>query len=183
MKSIIIYSSQTGFTEKYAKWLSEALECDILPLKQAKKLDFQEYDAVIYGGWCCAGSINNLNWILEKIPTLHQANKKLVIFAVGGSPMENPELPTTLNNMSTKIQEKLPANADFEKAYKLVYCPGGFNYDKMNFGSKLMMKMFLSMLKSNKNKSPADEAMIKMISENYDISDKKYLEPILDYLK
>ena len=63
MKSIIIYSSQTGFTEKYAKWLSEALECDILPLKQAKKLDFQEYDAVIYGGWCCAGSINNLNWI------------------------------------------------------------------------------------------------------------------------
>ena len=46
-----------------------------------------------------------------------------------------------------------------------------------------MMKMFLSMLKSNKNKTPADEEMIKMISSNYDITDKKYIQPILDFVK
>jgi hypothetical protein len=39
------------------------------------------------------------------------------------------------------------------------------------------------MLKSKENKTKTDEEMIKMISGNYDISDKKYLEPILDYLK
>lgn len=183
MKSIIVYNSQTGFTEKYAKWLSEALECDSIPLKQAKNLNIQDYDVVIYGGWCMAGNINKINWILEKIPSLYQAQKKLAIFAVGGSPIENPEVQTSLKNISSKIQEKLPSEADFEKAYKLVYCPGGFNYDKMNIGSKLMMKMFISMLKSKENKTKTDEEMIKMISGNYDISDKKYLEPLLDFLK
>ena len=70
-----------------------------------------------------------------------------------------------------------------KSVYKLVYCPGGFNYDKMNFASKLMMKMFLSMLKANKEKTSKDMEMINMISSNYDISHKKYIEPILNFLK
>ena len=39
------------------------------------------------------------------------------------------------------------------------------------------------MLESNQNKTEADQQMIKMISGNYDISDKKYLDPILDFIK
>ena len=97
--------------------------------------------------------------------------------------MENPELEQGMKNISNKIEALIPENLDKEKIYKLVYCPGGFNYDKMNKGSKIMMKMFLSMLKSNKNKTPADEEMIKMISSNYDITDKKYIQPILDFVK
>ncbi|MBE6345155.1 MAG: flavodoxin [Spirochaetaceae bacterium] len=183
MKTIIVYSSQTGFTEKYAKWISEALECDLMPLKKAKKIDLLAYDSVIYGGWFCAGSVNNLKWFLDKIPTLVKNNKKIVIYAVGGSPIENPELSVTLNNIAKSIDEKLPENTLNKSVYKLVYCPGGFNYDKMNFASKLMMKMFLSMLKANKEKTSKDMEMINMISSNYDISHKKYIEPILNFLK
>lgn len=183
MKTIIVYSSQTGFTEKYAKWLGESLDCEAIPVKQAKKLDISQYDTVIYGGWCMAGSVNGLKWILNKIPNLVADNKKFVVFAVGGSPMENPDLEQGMKNIANKIEALIPENLDKEKAYKLVYCPGGFNYDKMNIGSKLMMKMFISMLKSKENKTKTDEEMIKRISGNYDISDKKYLEPILDFVK
>ena len=28
MKSIVIYNSQTGFTKKYAEWISEAAACE-----------------------------------------------------------------------------------------------------------------------------------------------------------
>ena len=35
MKTIIIYSSQTGFTEKYALWMAEELEADIVTLPEA----------------------------------------------------------------------------------------------------------------------------------------------------
>lgn len=45
------------------------------------------------------------------------------------------------------------------------------------------MKLFIKMLKSKKEKTEADLEMIKMISASYDISDKKYIEPILAYLK
>ena len=38
MKTLITYSSQTGFTKKYATWLSEELKADCIPLKEAKKV-------------------------------------------------------------------------------------------------------------------------------------------------
>ena len=43
MKTIVVYSSQTGFTEKYAKWIAEALNCEAIPVKQAKKLDISQF--------------------------------------------------------------------------------------------------------------------------------------------
>ncbi len=63
------------------------------------------------------------------------------------------------------------------------YCPGGFHYEKMSAPSKLMMKMFIKALKSKKDKTEEDEEMIKMISSSYDISDRKYIEPILECLR
>ena len=46
-----------------------------------------------------------------------------------------------------------------------------------------MMKMFLKTLKAKKDKTQQEQTMIKMISSSYDISDKKYIEPILQCLK
>ena len=52
----------------------------------------------------------------------------------------------------------------------------------MSAPSKLAMKMFIKALKAKKGKTEEDEEMIRMISSSYDISDKKYIEPILDCL-
>ena len=41
------------------------------------------------------------------------------------------------------------------------------------------MKMFIKMLEAKKNKTDTEREMIKMISTSYDISDKKYIEPIV----
>ena len=46
-----------------------------------------------------------------------------------------------------------------------------------------MMKIFIQTLKAKKDKTEQEQEMIKMISSSYDISDKKYIEPILEYLK
>ena len=37
MKTIIIYTSQTGFTKRYAQWLSEELAAELITLEDAKK--------------------------------------------------------------------------------------------------------------------------------------------------
>ena len=39
---IVIYNSQTGFTKKYAQWISEALECECVELNEAGKLNFEQ---------------------------------------------------------------------------------------------------------------------------------------------
>ena len=101
-------------------------------------------------------------------------DKKLIVFCVGGSPLDNPDIePALKQNFSETERKKV----------NVFYCPGGFDYEKMSVSSKLMMKMFLNMLKGKKEKTEAEQVMIKMISSSYDISDKKYIKPILQCLE
>ena len=100
--------------------------------------------------------------------------KKLVVFCVGASPIENPEVEPALKKNFTE--------PELEKV-RIFYCPGGMNYEKMPAPSRLMMKMFIKMLKAKKDKTEAEQEMIKIISASYDISDKKYVEPVLECLK
>lgn len=54
MKTLIVYTSQTGFTKRYADWLAEELQADVMTLEEAKKQDTQYFDTadvIIYGGW------------------------------------------------------------------------------------------------------------------------------------
>ena len=44
MKTIVIYTSQTGFTKRYAEWIAERMNGDILELKDAKKKADSYYD-------------------------------------------------------------------------------------------------------------------------------------------
>lgn len=172
MKTIVIYNSQTGFTKRYAEWIAEKSGADCYELKEAKKKSMDDYDAIIYGGWACAGGISKLSWFKGNIEKWE--GKKLIAFCVGGSPLENPEIePAIMKNFNEEERKKV----------NVFYCPGGFNYEKMPTTSKLMMKMFISALKAKKDKSPEDEIMVKMIASSYDISDIKYIEPILKCLK
>lgn len=172
MKTIVIYHSQTGFTKRYAEWIAEAVGADCLELSVAKKKDLTAYEAIIFGGWACAGSISKISWFKENIDKW--ADKKLIAFCVGGSPADNPEIDIALQgNFSEAGQKRV----------KIFYCPGGFNYEKMSAPSKLMMRMFVKALNAKKDKTEAEQTMAKMISSSYDISDKRYIEPILKYLE
>lgn len=172
MRIAVIYNSQTGFTKRYAEWIAEATGADCFELSVAKKKSLTEYEAIIYGSWACAGSISKISWLKGNIEKW--TDKKLIAFCVGGSPIENPEIAIFLDKIFSESERK---------RVKTFYCPGGFHYEKMSTSSKLMMKMFVKMLKAKKDKTEEEQEMIKMISSSYDISDKKYIEPILQYLK
>lgn len=67
MKILLIYKSKTGFTEKYAKWISKEIECDVVNISNIQNVNFKNYDIVIYGSRIQAGRIDGLerikNWI------------------------------------------------------------------------------------------------------------------------
>ena len=172
MKTIVIYNSQTGFTKRYAEWIAEAAGADCFEFPSAKKKDLAAYEAIIFGGWACAGSISKISWFKGNIDKW--ADKKLIAFCVGASPIDNPEVEQSL-----KQNFKEPEL----KKVNIFYCPGGLNYEKMPASSRLMMKMFIKMLKAKKDKTEAEQEMIKMISASYDISDKRYIEPVLECLE
>lgn len=171
MKTVVIFNSQTGFTKRYAEWIAEAAGADYMELSVAKQRELTAYEAVVFGGWACAGSISKLNWFKDNMDRWQ--DKKLIVFCVGASPVDSPEIEPSLRRNFTEEQ--------FKKVH-VFYCPGGLHYEKMSLPSRLMMKMFLKTLKAKKGKTEADREMIRMISASYDISDRKYIEPILKCL-
>lgn len=171
MKIIVIYNSQTGFTKKYAQWIAQKANAECVEYSEVKKKDLDSYDAIVFGGWAVAGSISKLKWFKKNISKW--SDKKLAVFCVGASPAENPE-----------IEEALPKNFTEEelKVVRWFYCPGGLNYEIMPAKYRMMMKMFVTALKAKKNKTQDDLNQINMIMSSYDISDIKYIDPIIDYL-
>ena len=148
-------------------------QAEIIELKEAQKKDmtfFAEYDAVIYAGWFMAGKVVKANWFFEKSISLK--DKKLAVVAVGASPNESREVPVAMNNLLTIEQSK------YIKAF---YCQGGLNYEKMKLPSKLALKMFVGALK--KSKDPKQREQGEFLDHSYDISDIKFIEPVLDFLK
>ena len=181
MKTLIIYNSQTGFTIKYANWIAEKLEAKCVSVKEAKNEKIMDFDRVIFGSWFCAENINKLNWFLPKInEILKDETKKIAIFGCGASPIENPDVKSFIEKTSNMIAEKYSVKLD---NLGIFYCPGGLNYEKMNVPSRIAMKMFVKMLDSKKDKTEKDEVMIKRLSSSYDISDKRHIEPILEFVK
>lgn len=175
MRTLIIYTSSTGFTKRYAEWIADEISGEVIRLKEAKKKGnefFQGYDSIVYGGWLMGGKVSKVEWFKEKMSAWK--NKKLAVFCVGASPIESPEVSKTLdNNFSEEVRKKV----------KVVYCQGGLDYDKMSFLMKTMMKMFVASLAKKKDASEFEKEQAEMIAKSYDISDKKFIEPIIEYLK
>ena len=59
---------------------------------------------------------------------------------------------------------------------------GGLDYDKMKTPSRLACKALVSMLNKKKDATQKEKDMAEMLSHSYDISDEKYIEPIVEYV-
>ncbi|MCQ2613574.1 MAG: flavodoxin domain-containing protein [Treponemataceae bacterium] len=174
MKTLVIFTSKTGFTRQYAQWIAEGCNCQAMELNEAaKKPDtfFAQFDQIAFGGWIMAGNVAKIRWFWEKAKKLDC--KKLAVFCVGASPAESPDIPVFLETV---------VPMEFRNRTKAFYCQGGISYEKMNFPMKMMMKAFSSALKNNKNASEKEREMAKWLSSSYDISAPEHAQPVIDWL-
>ena len=174
MKTLIIYTSQTGFTKRYAQWLADRVGGDLLDLKDAQKKGtdyFDDYDAICYGGWAMAEKVVKAKWFLDK--AVNWKGKRLAMFCVGGTPNGDPMVDLLLQNALTDEQREY---------IKIFYCQGGMSYEKMNAPTRITMKMFVSKLRNKKDLDEEKRKMFDRMATSYDISDISYIEPIAEYL-
>lgn len=118
MKTIVTYTSKTGFTKQYAQWIAQEIGCDTIPQDKCK--DLSEYDFVIHGGWIMGGMINGLDKIRKLNP------KNLVIYGVGFT--QEKEYINTVKE--TNHVDNIPT----------FYFLGGFHPKKLNFFLKKIVK-------------------------------------------
>lgn len=170
---IIIYKSKTGFTKKYAEIIAAKLNCDAINIKDISKIDINKQDIVIYGSRVHAGIIDGLN----KMKKLFAGGsiKKLVVFATGATPKEAQDLIEKLwiNNFSTEEAKNIPH----------FYLQSGLCYEKMGFVAHFIMKMVAKMMEKKKDKDSNEKGFSQAITNSYDISSDKYVEPLVNFLK
>lgn len=162
----IIYKSTTGFAEKYARWLSEELQCDLFPYEKRDAADLSAYETIIYGGGIYAGSINGIDWLKSKLPELE--GKKVIVYATSAMPPEAAQIKEILaKNLSQKTDAQV----------KFFYLHSGLAYEKMGFKHKLMMKMFCKMLKKK------DFETYQVVRASFDHTSRETLKPLIEYCR
>ena len=106
LRTAVVYRSISGFTKKYAEWISEELKADLFDARGIEAERLSGYDLIIFGGSLHAVGINGVKLIKQNFSPL--ADKKIVVFAVGASsPKENIETEILNRNFSNEEQKNL----------------------------------------------------------------------------
>lgn len=164
MKTIIVYESKTGFTERYAWWAAEELGCECILLKNASKDKLAGYDRVIFGGWIMANMISGLPKLREMgvVPA--------VVFAVGASP--------AFEEVLTQMREQNQLGET-----PLFYFEGGVDFNKLGFVQRMMLKTMKKMTEKKKDMTRQEAAIVQLLAGNFDHTDRGQLEGMLTRLK
>lgn len=173
MKTVVIYKSKTGFTKKYAEWISKELSADIFDAANVNINMLAKYDTIIYGGSLYAAGIIGINLITKNFDKLR--SKRIVVFATGVSPSRDEVI--------TEIRDK-NFTTDQQKSIKFFYLRGGFNYSKLNIFDKFLMTLLKWKIKNKKQEDlSSDEiGMLSIYDKPVDYTNKKNIEKIITYI-
>ena len=169
MKTIVVYKSKTGYTKRYAEWIAEELGCDIK--ENASLSDIKDYDIIICGGGLYAGGLNGGKLIFKNYQQLK--DKKLVMFAVGSCPGEDKDIIPLWDRL-------LKENKDRIAHY---YMRGGFDYNKLGAGDKILMNMLRKRLESIKDPTEDEKGLLAAYDTPFDSTDKANIKPLTDYVR
>ena len=140
MKSLIVYATKHGCTERCANKLKKGIkgEVEILNLKKSLKINIDDYDLIVIGGSIHVGKVqkkvkqfclNNLNLLKEK---------KIGLFICC---MEDGE------KASNQFNEAFPEEL-IKHSYANGIFGGEFNLEKMNSIEKFIVKKIAKVDKS-----------------------------------
>lgn len=174
METVVIYRSKYGTTRRYAEWIAQALDGQLLEASQASPTALMQYDTIIYGGGLYAGRICGLDLITKNYAALRE--KKLIVFTVGiTDPLEKDQLKAVVeNNLTAEISGQIP----------IFHLRGGIDYQKLKLRHKAMMRMLVHMIKGKKP-SELDDTQ-RLIVQTYgkliDFTERETIAPIVAYV-
>ena len=136
MDTLIVYGSQYGSAEHYARKLAEYTGFPVLPYKAAKSLE--HYARVIYIGALYAGGVLGLR---QTLPLL-SAQTALILVTVGLADVQDER---NIQNIRNAIASQLPEDV-FHRA-QIFHLRGEIDYGKLNWGHRAMMALLYAKAK------------------------------------
>lgn len=154
----IVYVSNTGFTQKYARILSDETGIPFYDLIAAKK-QVKKGSHIVFLGWIMGG----------KIMGYKKAKHRYKIDCVAGVGMDSPK-----NETGEYLKKK-----NRIKTTPTYYLQGGFNINRLTGIYSVLMRNMLKSLQMQKNKSKEDIVFQKTIARGFDNVNVKNLQLVL----
>jgi len=172
LKTLVCYTSLSGYTQCYAEWIAESLCADILPLRSIKTEMLPLYDLIIYGGSLHAVGINGIKFIKKQLPEFE--NTCIVVFAVGASPAKEGICDEILNGNFTREEQN---------RISLFYLRGGFDYTRLNLYNKMLMAMLKFKISLRKSRSSDERGMLAAFDKPVNFARRENLQDLLQYVR
>ena len=163
MKTIVVYQSNTGFTQQYAEWIANALGAECYALKEVSAPLPAADNTVIFGGWIMGNTLSGLEKFRKLCP------QPAAVFAVGATPTAATPIDTI------RTQNKLGE-------LPLFYMEGGFRLEKLGFVQRKMLNMAKKGSAKQTEQNAQSRFMAEMLGTSFDHSDKAFIEPLVQFI-
>ena len=154
----IVYTSNTGYTARYAALLSEKLGVPAHTLSEAQKT-LAAGTPIIYMGWLMAGSVKDCK----------KAAKRFGIQAVIGVGLGD----TGAQDETARKACALPADVP------VFTVQGGMDINKLRGPYKLVIRMLTKAMSARKDATPGEARMAELLQSGGDFVSEKELAAVL----
>ncbi len=160
MIKAIVYTSNTGLTEQYAKILSDRIGLPAYKLDSSAK-QLEKGTKVIYLGWLCATNVKGYR----------HAAKKYDVAAVCGVGLCDTGCLLDEVRKAARIPDGTP----------LFTVQGGIQKAKLRGMNSFMIKMLIKVFKAKKDRSADDERMLKLLLNDANYVSENNLTDLLQW--
>lgn len=174
MNPLLIYSSKTGFTEKYAHALGNQLGIPAHKLSDIKDFEklFHGKNTLIYGGGLYASGIDGFKSLQNHV-TLG-ALRHLLVFTTGLSLPSDPLKKDVYNKNLLGLEGP---------SISFHYLRGGFHYQRLGKVDKVLMRLLKMRIDHKKKRGkPLNEdekGMLAVFYREVDFTNMHDLQPLL----
>ncbi len=150
----IVYTSNTGFTRRYAEMLGKATGLPVYDLAQSP-----QGGSALYLGWLRAGKIHGLARARKK----HLVTGCCAVGLTDRPPME-------------KLSAQLPEG-------KVFYLRGGYDHGGQHGLNRLMMTAMIKSMERRPPEDAAAQGLLRAAREGADFVTEEQLSPVEDWLR
>lgn len=177
MSAVVVFCSQTGSAETYARWLADELGCGAMPLEHLDKAAGPA-DLVVLCSWFHAASLRGAKRFQGYMAS--HPEKRYAVVAVGATPMPCETWPASEHEEA--FRRSFPTDTYPDLPW--TYCQGGFHFERLGTIDKVMMRLYFKMLEGEARRgSERSATALAQMREGYDGCERAYLEPLLAELR
>lgn len=169
---IVVYRSISGFTQQYAQWIAEELECECIPYESMDYATLRKYKRVIIGGCVRYEKLDNAKAIGKMIRELPD----VVLFIVGATPMTDR---FSTGYMLRKTYRQSP----HFKYVPHFYFQGGVRIERLCRRERILLKIMARIIELGPIFNQDMKAAARRMRSSADFSNRENIGALVEYVK